>query len=245
MSYFLNKAGKDLFRKHIEQYTPPDPLYDYTVDSKGKKIRSKRAIPPGLSKRDAKILQSVQTRAHYLDKGFSVLGMRFGWAFIISLIPVAGAVADACLNYVLVIRRASEADIPPWLEARMLFNSAVSVGFSLIPIAGDICLAAWKANSRNAVLLMEFLRLRGEEALKRQEVVDDDVAGFPEPGGSRSGTRTTTGAIANTKKGWFAGWRGRRDNGKRPESNCDDNELIKAPPADEKGRFVERIPDDG
>jgi hypothetical protein len=83
--------------------------------------------------------------------------------------------------------------------------------------------------------------LRGEEALKRQEVVDDDVAEFPEPGGSRSGTRTTTGAIANTKKGWFAGWRG---SGKRTESN-DDNELVKAPPADEKGRFVERIPDDG
>ncbi|KIL61548.1 hypothetical protein M378DRAFT_166833, partial [Amanita muscaria Koide BX008] len=212
------------------------PLYDYTVNSKGKKSRSKRALPPGLSKRDAQILQSVQIRAHHLDRGFSLLSMRFGWAFLISLVPVAGAVADACLNYALVIRRARQDGFQ---------FSRVSVGFSIIPIAGDICLAAWKANSRNAVLLMEFLRLRGEEALKRQEVVDDDVAEFPEPGGSRSGTRTTTGAIANTKKGWFAGWRGRRDNGKRPESNCDDNELIKAPPADEKGRFVERIPDDG
>lgn len=42
-----------------------------------------RELPPGLSARDAKILQSVKRRAHYLDKGFSVCGLRFGWTFII------------------------------------------------------------------------------------------------------------------------------------------------------------------
>ena len=41
MSYFLNKAGKDFFRKHMEQYVPPDPLYEYTTDNKGHKKRSK------------------------------------------------------------------------------------------------------------------------------------------------------------------------------------------------------------
>ncbi len=48
----------------------------------------------------------------------------------------------------------------------MLFNNAVSAGVGLVPIAGDIILAAWKANSRNAALLEEFLRIRGEELLK-------------------------------------------------------------------------------
>jgi hypothetical protein len=246
MSYFLNKAGRDLFHKHIEQYTPPDPLYDYTVNSKGKKSRSKRASPPGLSKRDAKILQSVQVRAHHLDKGFSICGMRFGWAFLISLIPIAGSVADGLLNYGLVIRKARQADIPPWLQAKMVFNSAVSVGFSLIPIVGDICLAVWKANSRNAVLLEEFLRVRGEEALKGKDAADAaDAVELPVAGGSRSGTTTTTttSATAKTKKGWFSGWRGGRDSGKLPESNCDDDKHMKAPPAGEKGRFVEHIPE--
>ena len=42
-----------------------------------------RETPPGLSTRDAKILRSVQRRAHYLDKGFHICGMRFGWTFII------------------------------------------------------------------------------------------------------------------------------------------------------------------
>lgn len=44
---------------------------------------AQREIPPGLSKRDIKILKSVKRRAHYLDKGFSICGMRFGWTFII------------------------------------------------------------------------------------------------------------------------------------------------------------------
>lgn len=42
-----------------------------------------RELPPGLSTRDAKILKSVKRRAHYLDKGFKLCGMRFGWTFII------------------------------------------------------------------------------------------------------------------------------------------------------------------
>ena len=41
--------------------------------------------PPGLSKRDVKVLRSVQRRAHYLDKGFSLCGLRFGWTFIIGV----------------------------------------------------------------------------------------------------------------------------------------------------------------
>ena len=48
----------------------------------------------------------------------------------------------------------------------MLVNNAVSAGVGLVPIVGDIILAMYKANSRNAVLLEEYLRVRGEEFLK-------------------------------------------------------------------------------
>lgn len=44
-----------------------------------------------------------------------------------------------------------------------MFNNAVSAGVGLVPIAGDIALAVWKANSRNAHLLEKFLAARGEE----------------------------------------------------------------------------------
>jgi len=143
-------------------------MYEEYVNENGKKKRRKRALPPGLSSRDAMILKSVQRRAHYLDKGFSVCGMRFGWTFIIGIIPIVGDFADALVNYILVVRKARQAEIPLWLVRRMLMNNAVSVVVGAIPIAGDILLAVYKANSRNAALLEEYLRIRGEEYIKRE-----------------------------------------------------------------------------
>ncbi|KDQ59090.1 hypothetical protein JAAARDRAFT_33820 [Jaapia argillacea MUCL 33604] len=167
-SSFAQKAGKKLFEKHLTQYTPADPLYEYYTDAKGKQKRRKRELPPGLSKRDAAILKSVKRRAHYLDKGFSICGMRFGWTFVIGIIPGAGDVADASLNYLLVVRKSQKAEIPTWLLRRMLLNNAASALMGFVPVAGDVALAAFKANSRNAALLEEFLRIRGEEFLKLQ-----------------------------------------------------------------------------
>ena len=126
-------------------------------------------MPPGLSARDAAILRSVMKRAHYLDKGFSLCGIRFGWTFVIGLVPVAGDVTNALINYVLVVRKARKADLPDWLVARMLFNNAVSAGVGFIPLVGDVLLAVYKANSRNAALLDEYLRIRGSEFLKLRE----------------------------------------------------------------------------
>jgi len=95
--------------------------------------------------------------------------MHFGWTFFIGLVPIAGDVVNAALNYFLVVRKARKADLPDWLVTRMLFNNAVSVGVGLVPIVGDLLLAVYKANSRNAALLDEFLRIRGHELLKMRE----------------------------------------------------------------------------
>jgi len=160
------KAGKRLFEKHLEQYAPQDPLYEFYTDDRGKQRRRQRQLPPGLSKRDARILKSVQRRAHYLDKGFNLCGFRCGWTLFIGLIPVAGDIADISLNYFLVVRKSRQADIPPWLLRQMLTHNVVSAGVGLIPIAGSVVVAVYKANSRNAALLEEFLRIRGEEYLK-------------------------------------------------------------------------------
>ena len=132
-----------------------------------------RDVPPGLSPRDAKILKTVQRRARRLDKGFNLCGLRFGWTFIIGIVPGAGDVACATLNYVLVVRKAREADLPPWLIGRMTFNNAVSAIAGLVPVVGDVVVAAYKANSRNAMLLEEFLRIRGEEYIKLQVAADE------------------------------------------------------------------------
>lgn len=102
--------------------------------------------------------------------------MRFGWTFVIGIVPGAGNAADAALNYLLVVRKAKQANIPDWLLTKMIMNNAVSVAISLVPVAGDVALAMFKANSRNAELLGEFLRIRGEEFLKLQAAGKDPQA---------------------------------------------------------------------
>ncbi|KAJ8488114.1 hypothetical protein ONZ45_g14078 [Pleurotus djamor] len=172
---YQGKAGKKLFEKHMEQYAPSDPMYEFYLDESGNQRRRKRELPPGLSKRDAKILRAVNTRASRLDRGFSLCGLRFGWTFFIGLIPIVGDVTNICLNYFFVVRKAKQAELPSWLVRRMGFNNAVSGAISFIPLVGDVLLAVWKANSRNAALLEEFLRIRGEEFIKiRAEGGDPD-----------------------------------------------------------------------
>jgi len=168
----MQRYGLQLFQKHIKQYEPVDPMYETYVDNRGRTKRRRREIPPGLSARDAKILKKVQRRAHYLDKGMSLCGFRVGWTFWIGLVPGAGDIADAALNYFLVVRKAQQAEIPKWLFERMLLNNAISAGIGFVPILGDFALATFKANSRNAALLEEFLRVRGVQFIQEHGQAD-------------------------------------------------------------------------
>ncbi|KAL8277549.1 hypothetical protein RQP46_009981 [Phenoliferia psychrophenolica] len=141
---------------------PIDPHYETFTDSRGRTKSRKRGMPVGLSKKDERILRSVRRRAHYLDKaqGFSLCGFRFGWTAIFGLIPFAGDVVAFLLSYFLVLNKCREADLPVVLEQRMVFNQMISVGVGMVPLVGDIILAVWKTNSRNAALLEEFLIAR-------------------------------------------------------------------------------------
>ncbi|VDB87132.1 unnamed protein product [Peniophora sp. CBMAI 1063] len=183
----LNAAGKRMFSKHMESYRATDPLYEEYTDAKGRVKRRKRDLPTGLSDADLKILRSVNRRAHYLDKGFRICGVRFGWTFIIGLIPGAGDAADAVLGYTLVIRKAKKADLPGWLIQRMLLNLAIGTGVGFVPIVGDVVLAMWRANSRNAALLEEFLRQRaaGNTDDKGKTIKGKKKAGNPAPENGR------------------------------------------------------------
>ena len=78
--------------------------------------------------------------------------------------------------------------IPGWLLRQMLLNNAVSAAVGLVPFVGDVVLAMYKANSRNAALLEEFLRIRGEEFLKMQAgraASDDAQQAALRPGAGR------------------------------------------------------------
>jgi len=48
----------------------------------------------------------------------------------------------------------------------MMLNLAISAAIGIVPILGDILLASYRANVRNARLLENFLHLRGERIAK-------------------------------------------------------------------------------
>ncbi|GBE88566.1 hypothetical protein SCP_1303830 [Sparassis crispa] len=229
-SSFAETVGRNLFAQHIAQYTPADPYYEKYIDKHGKERRRKRELPPGLSSHDEKILRTVKRRAHHLDKGFNICGMRFGWTFVIGIIPGAGDIADATLNYVLVVRQARQADIPNWLLRRMLLNNAVSAAIGFVPVVGDIVLAVFKANSRNAALLEEYLRIRGEEALKFEQQRAEAHA-------AAKGLAELPPAKMKSSR-WFGWGKGRSQeqvSGTTPNAGTPSSTT-------ERGRFVEDVP---
>ena len=46
MSSFIEATGKKLFAKHLEKYTPEDPLYEFYTNKHGKQKRRKVNCPP-------------------------------------------------------------------------------------------------------------------------------------------------------------------------------------------------------
>lgn len=96
------------------------------------------------------------------------------------------------MAYLLVYRKAITVDggLPAALQSRMLLNIALDFGIGLVPFLGDVADAWFKANTRNAWLLEEYL-LKKAEAERRgggsidrgaKHVVDaEDLAAAPSP----------------------------------------------------------------
>lgn len=65
----------------------------------------------------------------------------------------------------------------------MVGNQAIATAVGFVPIVGDVGIAIFKANFRNAALLEEYLRIRGEEFLKAQaDRVEDPTVVRPGAG---------------------------------------------------------------
>ncbi|KAJ5620134.1 hypothetical protein N7510_004118 [Penicillium lagena] len=153
-----------------------DPYFEEVPASRlgrafGKKTRKRRkAHPPGLSEKDAKILTQVKRRAYRLDYSlFNLCGVRFGWGSVIGLVPFIGDAGDAALA-MMVVRNCQEIDggLPSHLRMMMLVNVIIDFFLGLVPFIGDIADAVYKCNTRNAVILEKHLREKGAKALKRQ-----------------------------------------------------------------------------
>ena len=137
---------------------------------------------------------------------FNCCGIRFGWSSVIGIIPAIGDVIDALLA-VMVMRHASKIDggLPAALKSRMMLNIMLDFAVGLIPFLGDLADAVFRANTRNAWLLEEYLIKKGEEERKL-------AAGNPnnliKPGATQPQAPPT--AASKSRLGLFGGSKNRQ-----------------------------------
>lgn len=100
------------------------------------------------------LLDRLGRLAWLLDSAFLLPGtrFRFGLDALLGLIPGLGDALGVLVSS-YIIREAARAGAPTSVLMRMALNVAVEGVFGLVPVAGDIFDAAWKANQRNVALL--------------------------------------------------------------------------------------------
>lgn len=79
-----------------------------------------------------------------------------------------GDVLDAFMA-MMVFRTCSkvEGGLPSSVKSKMMFNIIVDFVIGLVPFVGDIADAAFRANTKNAIVLEEYLREKGKKNLRR------------------------------------------------------------------------------
>ena len=103
-------------------------------------------------------LKRMDMAAHLLDTAFTIPGtrQRVGIDAIVGLIPGFGdLVATALSSY--VIWEARGLCLPRWVIGRMMANLAINGAIGIVPLAGDVFSAFFRANRRNMRIVRDYL----------------------------------------------------------------------------------------
>ncbi|TDZ18504.1 putative membrane protein [Colletotrichum orbiculare MAFF 240422] len=169
--------SKQILKEKVENnFGREDPYFETVPATRldgrptGKVKKRRKALPPGISAKDGEVLTKVKRRAYRLDMSlFSCCGVRFGWGSVIGLIPAIGDVLDAFMA-MMVFKTCNkiEGGLPGSLKSKMMFNIIFDFAVGLVPFVGDIVDAAFRCNTKNAILLEDYLREQGRKNLKRK-----------------------------------------------------------------------------
>lgn len=99
-------------------------------------------------------LQWAKRLAYLLDNAWEIpiLRKRVGLDPLLGLLPAGGDALGVLLS-LYPVWVAWRLKLPTPLYRRMLANIAIDFATGLLPVAGDLFDAAWKANTRNTQLL--------------------------------------------------------------------------------------------
>jgi hypothetical protein len=112
---------------------------------------------------DSAALERMNVAATVLDDGFRVPGteFKFGVDPILGVLPVAGDTVATALSLYIVLE-AVFAGVSLFTLVRMVLNISVDYVGSLLPVAGGLFDAYWKANRRNVDLAARDLAKQAE-----------------------------------------------------------------------------------
>lgn len=105
-------------------------------------------------------LDHLRRFSFWLDEGIRVPGtqLRIGLDPILGLVPGVGDAAGAILAAAILVEAVRQG-VSRFTLVRMAANIALDAGLGAVPLVGDLFDAAWKANSRNLVLLERHLEV--------------------------------------------------------------------------------------
>lgn len=117
----------------------------------------RRATASALSPKDARAHEQLRALAWLLDNSIRLPGgFRVGIDPLLGLIPSFGDVAGLTISGYIVIQAARHG-VPRSILVRMMANVVIDAFIGLVPVAGDVFDAGWKANQRNVELLGQHL----------------------------------------------------------------------------------------
>lgn len=179
MSSFIIKwvANRLLKDNQWNRLGVEDPYYEYVPIQKKNGTKYKkitRRVPEGISQHDTSILETFKKKAYRYDYWFKLLGVQFGWASIVSVVPVVGTVIQTYWSLQLLgLARKIQGGLPLDLQLLFLLNIVIDFGLGFIPIIGSLIEIGYKANSRNFLLLEKHLERVGKK--NRGLISEDDV----------------------------------------------------------------------
>ncbi|OBT61354.1 hypothetical protein VE03_09313 [Pseudogymnoascus sp. 23342-1-I1] len=169
---FLGESLKNNFGTE-DPYFESVPATRLNGKPSGKMKKVRKALPPGISEHDGKVLTKVKRRAYRLDMSlFNCCGIRFGWSSVIGIIPGFGDALDAFMA-MMVYRTCQQVEggLPAAVQSQMILNIVVDFFIGLVPFLGDLADAVFRANTKNAAVLEKHLRTKGQARLKAQGAV--------------------------------------------------------------------------
>lgn len=113
-------------------------------------------------------LKLIRKLSYLLDNSIAIpgTGYRIGLDAIIGLVPGLGDIVGGTFS-AYIVYEASRLGVPKKTLLHMIYNVGVETLIGVVPLVGDVFDAAWKANTKNMVLLDEYLGSKEYEGSQR------------------------------------------------------------------------------